>query len=64
MAYSSGCLDVRPPKTVGCQDPNEDLGLGFPYDTFLGESRPARQEATNGPIKERTNNEWGGTKGW
>ena len=21
------------------QDPNEDLGLGFPYDTFLGESR-------------------------
>mmetsp|Transcript_30599 Transcript_30599/g.49205 ORF Transcript_30599/g.49205 Transcript_30599/m.49205 type:complete len:257 (+) Transcript_30599:48-818(+) len=24
------------------KDPNEDLGLGFPYDTFLGESRPAR----------------------
>ena len=26
------------------KDPNEDLGLGFPYDTILGESRPARSQ--------------------
>ena len=37
------CLQRR----AALQDPNEDLGLGFPYDTFLGESRPQRpQEAS------------------
>lgn len=34
------------------QDPNEDLGLGFPYDTYLGEVRPKRaQEAWFGWTK-------------
>ena len=41
------------------QDPNEDLGLGFPYDTILGESRPARSQEVGLCFYQRRRWFWG-----
>ncbi|CAK8997915.1 unnamed protein product, partial [Durusdinium trenchii] len=35
------------------KDPNEDLGLGFPYDTYLGEVRPKRAQEEEPPTFEK-----------